>query len=183
MDAITLMIEEHKNIKKVLRVARKLCINILNRGEVNYEAFNIVVDFVKNYADKHHHNKEEDILFKKMSEELGEEIERGSIYGMFAEHDMGRLYMKNLVEALDRVNNGDDDSKVDIIANTISYTDLLHRHIDKEDNAIYEFGKRNLSMEAMLEVEERCREVEDIAKEKNIQKKYIKAIEELEKMV
>lgn len=183
MNAISLMVEEHRNIKRVLRVARKLCINILNGKEVNYEGFNMLVDFVKNYADKHHHNKEEDILFKKMSEELGEEIAKGPIYGMFADHDMGRLYIRNLIEALDRVKNGDEDSKVDIIANAISYTDLLHRHIDKEDNAIYKFGEHNLSKEAMLEVEERCREVEDMAKESNIQGKYIKIIEKLENMV
>lgn len=183
MNAISLMVEEHKNIKRVLKVARKLCINILNGEEVNYEAFNMMVDFVKNYADKHHHNKEEDILFKKMSEELGEEVASGPIYGMFADHDMGRLYIKNLIEALDRVKNGDEDSKVDIIANAISYTDLLHRHIDKEDNAIYKFGQRNLSKEAMAKVEESCKEVEDIAKEKNIQDKYIKIVEKLEEMV
>jgi len=182
VNAISLMVEEHKNIKRVLKIARKLCINILNGEEVDYEAFNMMVDFVRNYADKHHHNKEEDILFKKMSEELGEEIAKGPIYGMFADHDMGRLYIRNLTEALDRVKNGDEDSKVDIIANAISYTDLLYRHIDKEDNAIYRFGEQRLSNEALIEVEERCREVEKKAEDKNIQKKYIEMIDKLEKM-
>lgn len=183
MNAISLMVDEHKNIKRVLKVTRKLCIRILNGEEVNYKAFNMVVDFVRNYADSHHHSKEEDILFKKMSEELGEEVANGPIYGMFADHDMGRLYIRNLVKALELVKNGDTDSRVDIIANAISYTDLLHRHIDKEDNAIYKFGESRLSKEALIEVEEKCREVEGIAKEKGIQSKYIDMIEELEKMV
>ena len=134
MNAISLMVEEHKNIKRVLKVIRKLCVKILNGETVNYKAFNMIVDFVRNYADSHHHSKEEDILFKKMSEELGEEIAKGPIYGMFADHDMGRLYIRKLVEALDKVKKGDEDSKVDVIANAISYTDLLYRHIDKEDN-------------------------------------------------
>ena len=162
---------------------RKLCIKILNGEEVNYKAFNMVVDFVRNYADNHHHSKEEDILFKKMSEELGEEIAKGPIYGMFADHDMGRLYIKNLVEALERVKKGEADSRVDIIANAISYTDLLYRHIDKEDNAIYKFGESKLSHESLMEVEEKCKEVEGIATEKGIQNKYIEMIDVLEKMV
>lgn len=180
MNAISLMVNEHKVIKRALKMIRKLCINILKGEEVNYEAFNMIIDFVKNYADSHHHNKEEDILFKKMSEELGEEIARGPIFGMFADHDLGRLYIINLIAALDRAKNGDEDSKVDIIANAISYTDLLYRHIDKEDNAIYKFGERNLSEEALMEVEEKCKEVERIAEENNIQSKYIKMIDELE---
>lgn len=183
MNAISLMVEEHKNIKKVLKVIRRLCINILNGEEVNYKAFNMIVDFVRNYADSHHHNKEEDILFKKMAEELGEEIAKGPIYGMFADHDMGRLYIRKLVEALDKVEKGDEDSKVDVIANAISYTDLLYRHIDKEDNAIYKFGESKLSKEALMEVEEKCNAVECDAKEKNIQSKYINMIDELENMV
>ncbi|WP_432402713.1 hemerythrin domain-containing protein [Wukongibacter sp. M2B1] len=183
MNAISLMVNEHKVIKRALKITRKLCINILKGGEVNYEAFNIIIDFVKNYADSHHHNKEEDILFKKMSEELGEEIAKGPIFGMLADHDLGRLFIRNLGEALERVKDGDEDSKVDIIANAISYTDLLYRHIDKEDNAIYKFGERKLSKEALMEVEERCNEVERIAEEKKIQSKYINMIEELEKRV
>ncbi|WP_099189358.1 hemerythrin domain-containing protein [Tepidibacter mesophilus] len=182
MDAISLMMEEHKNIKRVLKVIRKLCIKILNKQEIELEVFYKIIDFVKNYADKHHHNKEEEILFKKISDELGEKIKNGPIYGMLAEHDMGRLYILNLESALEKVKNGDEDAKVDIIANSISYADLLNRHIDKEDNAIYKFGEKNLSKEAIKEVEEKCKEVEKIATDAYIQKKYLKIIEELEEI-
>ncbi len=180
MDAIEVMVEEHKNIKRALKAIRKLCIKVLNGEEVNYEVFYKVIDFVRNYADKHHHSKEEKILFKKMAAELGETIEKGPIMGMLAEHDLGRLYMSNLEAALERVKNGDEDSRVDIIANSISYTDLLYRHIDKEDNAIYKFGQRQLSKEAMEEVEKKCREVEETAINNGIQEKYLKLIDELE---
>ncbi|CAH2214687.1 hemerythrin domain-containing protein [Tepidibacter aestuarii] len=182
MDAISLMMEEHKNIKRVLKVIRKLCIKILNKEEIELDVFNKIIDFVKNYADKHHHNKEEEVLFKKISEELGEKIKNGPIYGMLAEHDMGRLYILNLESALEKVRKGDEDSKVDIIANAISYTDLLNRHIDKEDNAIYKFGEKNLSKEAIIEVEEKCREIEKSAANRDIQNKYMKIIEELEEI-
>jgi hemerythrin-like domain-containing protein len=180
MDAIELMMEEHKYIKRGLAVIRKMCIGILNGQEVPYEDFKKIIQFVRNYADKHHHNKEEAILFKKMTDEMGEKLVGAPISGMLVEHDFGRLFMQNLEEALDRVKRGDNDSRVDIIANAIGYTDLLHRHIDKEDKVIYTFAKRSLNEEALKDVDEKCAEVERTAEGENVQKTYISAIEELE---
>lgn len=182
MDAITLLMEEHKNIKRALTCIRKLCIAILNGKAVDTTLFYQIIDFVRNYADKHHHSKEETILFKKMSDELGERIANGPIYGMLAEHDLGRLFMMNLENALKEIEKGNLDARVDVIANAIAYTDLLHRHIQKEDTAIYTFAKKQLSNKAMAEVEEKCAEAEKAATEKNIQNKYLEFLNHLEEI-
>jgi len=181
MDAIDLMVSEHKNIKRMLKVIRSMCIKVLNNDEIDYQDFDKVIDFVRNYADKHHHAKEENILFKKMQQELDESIAKGPVAAMFAEHDQGRFFISNLENALEKYKAGDIDSKVDIIANSICYTDLLNRHIDKEDTAIYSFAKRALSKEALEEVEQKCNEVESTAEEKKKQEKYITLVEEFEK--
>lgn len=181
MDAIELMVSEHKNIKRMLKVIRTMCIKVLNNETVDFEDFYKVIDFVRSYADRHHHAKEENILFKKMGDELGEKVAKGPVAGMFVEHDMGRHYMGNLEAALKKYEEGDKDSRVDIIANAISYTELLQRHIDKEDTAIYTFARRALSKEAMESVEQSCRDVEDTASKQGTQGKYIKLIEEFEK--
>lgn len=179
MNAIELMVSEHENIKNMLSVIRRMCIKVLNNEDINYEDFYKVIDFVRNYSDKHHHAKEENILFKKMGEELGERIAKGPIAGMLVEHDLGRLYMSNLEVALEKFNKGDKDARVDIIANAVSYTDLLTRHIEKEDTTIYTFAQRALSRSAMEDIEEKCNEVEIIAAEKALQKKYKDMREEL----
>jgi hemerythrin-like domain-containing protein len=181
MDAIELMVSEHKNIKRMLKVIRVMCIKVLNNENVDFEDFYKVIDFVRNYADKHHHAKEENILFKKMGDELGEVIAKGPVAGMFVEHDMGRHYMANLEAALEKFKAGDKDSKVDIIANAISYTELLNRHIDKEDTAIYSFARRALSKAAMEAVEQSCSDVENSAAGLGTQDKYITLVEEFEK--
>lgn len=181
MDAIELMVSEHNNIKRMLKVIRAMCIKVLNHEEANFDDFHKVIDFVRNYADRHHHAKEENILFKKMGDELGEKIAKGPVAGMFVEHDMGRHYIANLETALHKLKEGDMDARVDVIANAISYTDLLNRHIDKEDTAIYTFAKRALSKEAMEEVEKSCSDVESEAAQRGIQDKYIKLIIEFEK--
>lgn len=180
MDAVDLMKEEHSYIKRGLQVIRKMSISILESGGVCQEDFKNIIEFIRNYADKHHHNKEESILFKKMQEQIGEMV-KAPLSGMFIEHDLGRLFISNLETALQRVKDGDNDSRVDVIANAIGYADLLNRHIDKEDNAIYSFARRSLSLDALESINDECRIVEESAKEKNIQDKYIKILEELEK--
>lgn len=180
MNAIELMVEEHTLIKRMLEVVRGFSIKILNNEEMDYNDFYKVIDFVRNYADKHHHSKEELILFKKMSEVLGERIAKGPIMGMLTEHDLGRLFIGNLEAALERFQAGDSDSRVDIIANAIAYTDLLNRHIDKEDSAIYTFAQRSLTKEQLEEIDTLCCEVEAKATRNSLQDKYVKLLIELE---
>lgn len=179
MDFIDLMKQEHKFIKRGLIVIRKMCVYILDTGNVPEDDFTKMIDFIRNYADKHHHSKEENILFKKMEEELGEKV-RAPLLGMFAEHDLGRLFIGNLEIAIKKFTEGNKDSRVDIIANAIGYCDLLTRHIDKEDNAIYNFAKRSLSQNLINEIEEKCTQAELGAKERNTQDDYIKMLEGLE---
>lgn len=180
MDAINMMVHEHENIKKALKVIRAMSIKVLNKTSVDYEDFYDVIGFVRNYADKLHHAKEEDILFKKMGEELGEKVSKGPVAGMLVEHDLGRLYMSNLEVALKAFEGGEDEARVDIIANAIGYTDLLNRHIDKENTAIYTFARRALSKEAMEKIEAQCLEAEKTAENNGVQQKYISILEKLE---
>ena len=124
MKAIEIMNEEHRYILRMLELVRKACFKIMNGEEIVYEDFNKIIDFIKNYADNHHHKKEEDILFTKMVEYIGETAEKVVNQGMLVEHDLGRLYVRDLVSSLEKVKNGDEEAKLDVIANAISYTHL-----------------------------------------------------------
>lgn len=171
MKAIDIMMEEHKYILRMLKVIRKECSIILQGGEVNYEKFYLMIDFIKNYADEHHHKKEEKILFRKMVENLGAVGDKVINHGMLVEHDFGRLYIKSLGEALEALKGGDEEAKLDVIANAISYTHLLERHIEKEDSVIYKFAQRELEEEVLRLIDEQCIEYEknnEKIKEKNI---------------
>ena len=99
---------------------------------------------------------------------------------MLVEHDLGRLYIKDLVEALEKVKAGNEESKLDVIANAISYTHLLERHIAKEDEVVYNFGARQLSKEVLEMVDEQSTIFEEEAKKQGIQDKYIDLLEALE---
>ena len=114
-----------------------------------------------------------------MVEELGEPAKKAVNQGMLVEHDLGRLHVRELVAALEKVKAGEEEAKLDVIANAISYTHLLTRHIDKEDRVIYKFAERNLNDEIKEFINVECEKFE-ISNEK-IKNRYILILEDLEK--
>lgn len=179
MNSIEIMVEEHENIKKLLEIVRKASYKVVETKEVPYEDFEKIIDFIRNYADGHHHNKEEIYLFNRMVENLGALGEKTIKYGMLVEHDLGRLYVKNLDEALNKHKEGNKEAIIDIVANAVSYTDLLYRHIDKENNVIFKFAERELKKDIMDVINKECVEYE---KERdNDRVKYLGILSELEK--
>ena len=181
MNAIELMNEEHKNILRIIKVVRKVCFNIMKGTEINYKDLEDIIEFIRNYADSHHHKKEEDILFNRITENLGQLGEKLVKHGMLVEHDYGRLYISNLVEAIEKVKGGDEEAKLDIIANAISYTHLMERHIDKEDRVVYTFAERNLSKEILEKVNNECYKFEDA--NEAVKDKYLNILGKLEKTI
>lgn len=180
MNGIDLMTEEHRNIKRMLAVIRKACLGILEGKDIDYDDFEDMIDFVNNYADRHHHGKEENYLFNRMIDEIGGAAEKLVRYGMLVEHDLGRLFMMNLKEALANVRAGDSEAKLDVIANAVSYTHLLTRHIEKEDNAAFPFAQRELSAATLSKINDECDAFEKEQEEKEMQKKYIQILERVE---
>lgn len=179
MTAIEVMNNEHKNISRMLKIVRICCFKILKDEKVNYDDFDKILEFIVEYADKHHHKKEENILFDKMVKYLGATAEKVVKTGMLVEHDLGRLYIKDFTRALENVKNGDEESKLDLISNAISYTHLLERHIDKEDRVIYKYAERELEAIILDLVNEECVEFE--VKNNDIKEKSIAILEELER--
>jgi hemerythrin-like domain-containing protein len=82
MNCIELMVEEHRNIKRMLVVIRKYCYRILQDERIEFEDFYKIIDFLRNYTDEHHHGKEESMLFNRMLNELGPIAEKLITHGM-----------------------------------------------------------------------------------------------------
>lgn len=101
-------------------------------------------------------------------------------HGMLVEHDWGRLFISELVQALSRVKDGDDESKLDVIANAVGYANHLTRHIAKEDTVVYTFAEKNLSKEQLDLVHKQTEEFEKEADRKKVQDYYIRMLERLE---
>ncbi len=181
MNGILLMVEEHKFIKRMLKVIKKASYDILKGKDIDYKDFEQMIDFVRNYADAHHHGKEEKMLFNRMIDEIGGAATKLVQHGMLVEHDLGRFHIKELEESLAKVKDGDEEAKIDVIANAVGYANLLNRHIDKEDGIAYPFAERGLSKETLDKINSECEAFEKEMQDKNVQDKYIQMLEALEK--
>jgi hemerythrin-like domain-containing protein len=131
------LVEEHDRIKRLLSLIPKVCEAMEKSGEIDRKLLDKVVFYVRNYADKFHHAKEEDILFKFTDE--SQEI----IKVMYQEHDNGRDYIKNVAEGA----KAGDIAK--IISNLNSYVELLFNHIKKEDEILYPWIERGMTEEQL----------------------------------
>lgn len=180
MNSLDLMVFEHANIKRMLKLVRMFCYKLYNREDVDFNDIDKMMDFIKNYADKHHHGKEELKLFNRMVEHLGVAAQKLVNNGMLVEHDMGRFYIQELKIALDDYKNGNDEAVLDVIANAISYTHLLDRHIQKENDLVYPFAKNNFKKEIMDQINDDCEVFEQEAEKLGTQEKYLQLLDELE---
>ncbi|MGV8905600.1 MAG: hemerythrin domain-containing protein [Acetobacterium sp.] len=180
MNSIKLMMDEHKKIIRMLTVVRKACYQVLLGEEINYDDFGKMIDFIVNYADRHHHGKEEKFLFKEMVNNLGKMGTNLISHGMLVEHDWGRLFVSELKDALQRVQSGDDESKLDVIANAVGYANHLTRHIGKEDQAVYVFAEKQLAPEVLDHINSQTESFEEEASKQGIQIHYTELLTELE---
>ncbi|MEK6875456.1 MAG: hemerythrin domain-containing protein [Nanoarchaeota archaeon] len=161
---IRILVDEHKNILAIADVIEKECNEIDKGKKVDEEFFRKVIDFIRNYADKFHHAKEEDILFK----EFCKTAEKGGLHcnpveQMLYEHDSGRNFVKGIEDRMKEKN------RKKVIENALCYVQLIREHIFKEDNILYPMAEEALSMKTQKEM---LSKFEKIGKDK---KKEIKS--------
>ncbi len=182
MYGVEILVQEHEHIMRMAEVMREASLALLEGKDVNKDDFESMIDFVRNYADKHHHGKEEDLLFLYMREELGKIGENLIQHGMLVEHDLGRLHIRQLEEAINEYEETKSNmAKLNIITNAVCYSDLIKRHIGKENEVVFPYGEKNVSEESRDKVNVVTKEIEDKAKKEGIQAKYLGILEQLEK--
>lgn len=178
MNTVELMKKEHEYVSRMLVVIRKMCMNLIDNRAIDCGDFYSVVDFIRNFADGHHHHKEEIFLFNMMVEHLGEVGNKLITHGMLVEHDQGRLFVANLEKALGDYEDGQKEAVLDIIGNSIAYTNLLSSHIDKENDVVFSFASRKLDKAIADQIDEKCRQYE--VDNEATREKYISLLENLE---
>ncbi len=143
--------QEHRSIEEMLQVMEAVCKKLEGGEQVSTDDLNNIVEFIKVFADKFHHGKEEDLLFTAMVD-AGIPKEGGPVGVMLMEHDMGRNFVKGMSEAIEDYGNGNKDASAKIIENARNYASLLSNHIYKEDNILYPMADMHLSEEKQNEL-------------------------------
>ncbi|UCE67484.1 MAG: hemerythrin domain-containing protein [Candidatus Zixiibacteriota bacterium] len=177
MDPIEKLMDEHQNILAGIDILARNADRLEKGEKVDPRFFNEAIDFIRNYADRYHHAKEEDILFKKM-EKAGFPVEGGPIAVMLSEHDQGRHYVRAMEKANERYIVGDKSAVNEIAENAKSYVYLLRAHIDKEDRILYPMARNALGESG---IEAMRPDFDRVEKEKSgTEEKYKALLKELE---
>lgn len=178
MDPLKILEEEHRVIEKALSILENVSEQILAGEKPPVEDLEDIIDFIRTFADRCHHGKEEKRLFLKM-EARGIPKIGGPIGVMLMEHEMGRSYVRGMREAVDSIKRtGDDRGYLDFRSNALGYVQLLREHIGKEDNILYPLARQVLNHTDFEELERGFEEVE-VELGVGLHGKYIGLIEEL----
>lgn len=153
------LVEEHKLIKRMIDVLEN-AVNRLGKGEIAEPViFEQATDFIRNFADKFHHAKEEDILFKEMVKK-GMPEKDSPIEAMLIEHDQGRAFVKGVIKSTDEWKKGNKKAIAEIIRNARGYIELLREHIEKEDDILYPLAERMFTEEEKDKLIEKFKKAE-----------------------
>ncbi len=153
------LIEEHNAIKLMLRIIEKVSQKLEAGEEVDSGHLDSIIDFIRTFADKCHHGKEEELLFSAMAE-AGIPKEGGPIGVMLTEHDRGRSYVRGMSDAILSYKKGEPGAAPQIAENARNYAELLAQHIYKEDNILYPMADEHLSGDKQRELLEGFEKVE-----------------------
>jgi hemerythrin-like domain-containing protein len=134
--------DDHEGIKTVLSVLDHIAHEIQQGRSANLAHLEQIVDYLRTFADKCHHGKEEEHLFPALNN-AGLPNEGGPIGMMLHEHNLGREYIQGMVDALQRLRSGEDAGE-DFARRALAYVELLRAHIDKENNILFNMAENIL---------------------------------------
>ncbi len=158
--------KEHENILKIAEALEDECREIESGKEIDGNFFKKAIDFIRNYADKLHHAKEEDILFREFTKAAEEGCSHcNPVEQMLYEHDLGRNFVKEVEEGIKK------DNKERVIEGARGYSHLIREHIFKEDNILYPMADDVFSEKTKKEILNKFKSIEN--KRKSDIKKYL----------
>lgn len=122
--------EEHRVILRALDALESAAGRLAGGGSVPDGWWDELIGWLRAFADRNHHAKEERCLFPALAK-AGVPSEGGPIAVMLEEHTEGRA----LIQAME---TGDADSRADAARR---YVRLLRDHIDKENSVLFPFAE------------------------------------------
>jgi hemerythrin-like domain-containing protein len=139
------LMAEHELILQALDALEKKVAAIQAGAAPDRTYFEKAVSFLRTFADKCHHGKEENLLFKRMAER-GFPVQSGPLAVMLADHDAGRAFIRGIADGAAKLGT-DPVAAKQIVENARGYIDLLRAHIGKENNILFPMADRALGAE------------------------------------
>jgi hemerythrin-like domain-containing protein len=137
MQARGALMKEHRLIERMLSAVRLVLEEISSTQRVDHELIDVAVDFLRTYADRTHHGKEEDILFLELSRRDLSADDRQAMNELIADHAYGRQTTNALARVNKEYRDGNEAALTVIIDQLRTLCDFYPRHIEKEDRVFF----------------------------------------------
>jgi hemerythrin-like domain-containing protein len=138
MNPIVPLMREHRKIEKMIALMRKKADSMEQQNALDFVFIAKASDFIGNYVDKIHHEKEEDVLFRELGKRAISDYLRKTMDELVEEHHYGHNLIRELIEAHEKYQQGKKGDSLEMILLKIrALAEFYPRHIDKEDKAFF----------------------------------------------
>jgi len=167
---------EHRLIEHMISVISRELKRIKQNKVIDVNFIDTMVDFIRIYADKCHHGKEEDILFRDLAKKRLSQEHKKTMEELIQEHVYGRNTVAKLVETRKQYQEGKQEVLEEIVKYIEALVEFYPKHIDKEDNRFFLPAMDYFTKD---ELDTMLREMWEFDK-KMIHKKYREVVDKLE---
>jgi hemerythrin-like domain-containing protein len=131
------MMIEHRLIERMIKIMESEVKRIEKEGVLNLVLIDKAVDFIRTYADRCHHGKEEGILFRELEKKNISGDHKKILDELLGEHKLGRKLTSSLAEARNKAAN-ENHSRVSDVADIMKkLVNFYPKHIEKEDKHFF----------------------------------------------
>jgi hemerythrin-like domain-containing protein len=168
---------EHRLIERMIDDLSWRLRGLEEDQRVDTDYIDLATDFIRTYADRCHHGKEEDILFRDLANKDLDELTSAMMTELIDDHRIARATTRRLVEANERYAKGDETALAEIDEAVGFLVGFYPVHIEKEDRHFFRPCLEYLSPEE----QERMLEEFGVFDRQFDQELYRHRVEELER--
>ncbi len=137
MMPVGLLMKEHRVIERMIWLMKDQLHKIEKTKQADVIFIDKALDFIRTYADKCHHGKEEDILFRDLLKKRLLPEHKKTLAELIEDHIYARKTTKGLRDAKERYAGGDKQALNDIQELIGALVELYPGHIEKEDKHFF----------------------------------------------
>jgi hemerythrin-like domain-containing protein len=145
---------EHRYIQKVVNGIKMILEKPALEKVLNVDELGDVLDFMRSYADKCHHGKEEELLFPALIDK-GVPTQGCPIGALKGEHIRGRSIVGLLAEGRELLDKGDPSAVETIRKGLEGVVSLYPNHIWKEDFLLFPMTEKVMNAKELSKLGEK----------------------------
>jgi len=155
---IEILLEEHRNIEKLLRVLDQELEVFDRAGSPDYEVLQTIIEYFRDYPERYHHPKE-DIIFDMLR--LRNPTVVATVGDVEAEHQLETKHLQRFAEAVEAILAGEEHPRKILHDAVRNFVDHQRQHMHREEKLLFPAAVRVLRAKDWEEIDARLNSKND----------------------